>query len=140
MSPFVTGDIVKIMGIGIDEELLLVRNGRVTSLSGGTVHGVSISEGIVSIEVLRSHDDAYVLYHSIMLDDPPVIKIGNAVGQFILWSIECLRHTLEAWLMSLSKNSSLLIGGLYQKMISFNVKNSFNQLLILYQYSFIRNG
>jgi hypothetical protein len=96
VSPFATGDIVKIMGIGVDEKLLLVGDGRVTSLPGGTVHGVSISEGTVSVEVLWSHDDAYVLYHSIMLDDPPVTKVGDAVGQFILWPTECLRHSPEA--------------------------------------------
>ena len=71
---------MKIMGIGNDEELLLVGDGRVTSLLGGTTHGVSISEGTVSVEVLRSHDDTYILYQSIMLDDPPVTKVGDAVG------------------------------------------------------------
>jgi hypothetical protein len=85
VSPFATGDVVKIMGIGVDEELLLVEDGRVTSLPGGRVHGVPITERIVSVEVLRSHDDAYVLYQSIMLDDPPVTKVGDAVGQFIVW-------------------------------------------------------
>jgi hypothetical protein len=85
VSPFATGDIVKVMGIGVDEELLLVWDGRVTNLPGGIMHGVSISEGTVSVEVLRSHDDAYVLYQSIMLDDPLVTKVGDAVGRFILW-------------------------------------------------------
>ena len=96
MPPLASGDIVKIMGIGVDEESLLVRDGRVTSLPRGAVHGVVICEGIVSVEVLRSHDDAYVLYRSIMLDDPPVTKIGDAVGQFILWPTECLHHSPEA--------------------------------------------
>jgi hypothetical protein len=72
------------MRIGIDEESLLVGDGRVTSLLGEIVHGVVICEGTVSVEVLRSHDDAYVLYRSIMLDDPPVVKIGDVVGQLIL--------------------------------------------------------
>ena len=55
------------------------------SVPGGTIHRVVICEGIVSMEVLRSQDDAYMLYRSIMLDDPPITKIGDAVGQFILW-------------------------------------------------------
>ena len=42
--------------------------------------------------------------------------------------------------MSLPRNPNLLIGGIYPKVISFNVNNYFNQLLILYQYSFVRNG
>ena len=87
---------MKIMGIRVDEELLLVGDGRVMTLPGGIVHGVPISEGHVSVEVLRSHDDAYVLYQSIMLDDPPITKVGDVVGQFILWPTKCLRHTLEA--------------------------------------------
>ena len=85
MLAFASGDIVKIMGIGVDEESLLVGDRRVMSLSGGTLHGVVISEGTVSVEVLQSHDDAYVLYRSIMLDDPLVTKIGDTVGQFIMW-------------------------------------------------------
>ena len=96
VSHFATRDIVKIMGIGVYEELPLKWDGRMTSLPRGTVHGVPISEGTVSVEVLRSHDNAYVLYQSIMLDYPPVTKVGDVVGQFILWPIECLRHTLEA--------------------------------------------
>jgi len=33
VSPFATGDIMKIMGIGVDEELLLVWDGRVCFVS-----------------------------------------------------------------------------------------------------------
>ena len=35
MLPFVVGDIVQIMEIGVDEESLLVGEGRVMTLSGG---------------------------------------------------------------------------------------------------------
>ena len=35
MLPFVAGDVVQIMGIGVDEESLLVGEGRVTTLPGG---------------------------------------------------------------------------------------------------------
>ena len=66
------------------------------SLPGGTVHIVVICEGIVSMEVLQRHDDAYLLYRNIILNDPPITKIGNAVGQFILWPTKCLRHSPEA--------------------------------------------
>jgi hypothetical protein len=90
--PFVAGDIVQILGVGVDEETLLVGEGRVTTLPGGTLHGVVIAEGTVSLAVLQSHDDAYVLYKPLMLDDPPVCKIGEAVGQFILWPVKCLRR------------------------------------------------
>ena len=92
MLPFVAGDIVQIMGIGVDEESLLVGEGRVTTLPGGTLHGVVIAKGTVSLVVLQSHDDKYVLYKPLMRDDPPVSKIGDAVGQFILWPTKCLRR------------------------------------------------
>ena len=92
MLPFVAGDIVQIIDIGVDEESLLVGEGRVPTLPGRTLHGVVIAEGTVSLAVLQSHDDGYVLYKPLMLDDPPVSKIGDAVGQFILWPTECLRR------------------------------------------------
>jgi hypothetical protein len=85
--------IVQIMGIGVDEESLLVGEGRVTTLPGGTLHEVVIAERTVPLAVLQSHDDAYVLFKLLMLDDPPVSKIGDAVGQFILWPTECLRRS-----------------------------------------------
>jgi hypothetical protein len=91
MLPFVVGDVIQIMGIGVDEGSLLVGEGRVTTLPGGTLHGVVIAEGTVSLAVLQSHDDGYVLYKPLMLDDSPVSKIGDAVGQFILWPTKCLR-------------------------------------------------
>jgi hypothetical protein len=90
--PFVAENIVQILGIEVDEESLLVGEGMVTTLTGGTLHGVVIAEGTVSLAVLASHDDAYVLYKPLMLDDPPVSKIGEAVGQFILWPTKCLRR------------------------------------------------
>lgn len=93
MPVFASGDIVKIMGLGVNEEQLLVAEGKVMSLPGATLHGVVICEGNVSVQVTKSHDDAYVLYQSINLDDPPVTKIGEAVGQFILWPTECLVHS-----------------------------------------------
>jgi hypothetical protein len=71
------------MGIGVDEESFLIGEGKVTTLPGGTLHRVVIAEETVSLVVLQSHNDAYVLYKPLMLDDPPVSKIVDAVGQFI---------------------------------------------------------
>ena len=52
MLPFAARDVVQIMGIGVDEESLLVEEGRVTTLPGGTLHGVVIAKGTVSMVVL----------------------------------------------------------------------------------------
>ena len=85
MLPFVAGDIVQIIKIGVDEESLLVGEGRVTTLPIGTLPGIVIAEKTMSLAVLQSHNDGYVLYKPLMLDHPPVSKIGDVVGQFILW-------------------------------------------------------
>ena len=72
------------------------------------MHGVIICDATVSVEVLQSHNDANLLYQSIMLDDPPVTKIGDAIGQFILWPTKCLSHSLEAYFLSFSRNPTCL--------------------------------
>ena len=35
------------------------------------MHGVSIYEGCVSVEVARSEEDEYVIFRSVKMDDPP---------------------------------------------------------------------
>ena len=72
------------------------REREVHNSSIWTLHKVVICEGIMSLAVLRSHDDAYVLYHSIMLDDPLVTKIGDAFRKFLLWPTEYLCQSPEA--------------------------------------------
>ena len=37
------------------------------------------------MEVHKSEDNEYVLFRSVEIDDPPIQKIGEAVGNFILW-------------------------------------------------------
>ena len=91
-STFSVEDVVEIMGYGVGEEGKLVAHGKVTNIQGGTVHGVPIYEGCVSVEVARSEKDEYVISNSVEMDDPPIRKIGEAVENFILWLMEFLRH------------------------------------------------
>jgi hypothetical protein len=79
------------MGYGVGEEAKLVAHGKVMNLEGGTVHGVPIYQGCVSVEVNKSVDDEYTLFVSVEMDDPPIRKIGQAVGNFIMWPKEFLR-------------------------------------------------
>ena len=88
---FSVSDVVEIMGYGVGEEGKLVAHGKVMNLQGGTVHGVPIHQGCVSVEVNKSVDDEYVLFASVEMDDPPIRKIGEAVGNFIMWPTEFLR-------------------------------------------------
>lgn len=88
---FSVSDVVEIMGYGVGEEGKLVAHGKVMNLEGGTVHGVPIYQGCVSVEVNKSIDDEYVLFASVEMDDPPIRKIGEAVGNFIMWPTEFLR-------------------------------------------------
>lgn len=89
---FSVADAVEIMGYGIGEEGKLVAHGKVINVQGGTVHGVLIYEGCVSVEVHKSEVDKYVLFRSVEMDDPPIRKMRNAVGNIILWPTEFLRH------------------------------------------------
>ena len=88
---FLILDVVEIMGYGVNEEGKLVAHGKVMNLEGGTVHGVPIYQRCVSVEVNKSVDDEYVLFASVEMDDPPIRKIGEAVGNFIMWPTEFLR-------------------------------------------------
>ena len=91
-SSFSVHDVVKIMGCGVGEEGKLVANGKVINIEGGTLHGVPIYAGCVSVEVKCCEDDDYVLFRSVETDDPPIRKMREAVGNIILWPTEFLLH------------------------------------------------
>ena len=64
---------------------------------GGTLHDAIIYEGCVSLEVQKSENNEYILFKSVEMDDPPLRKIGEVVGNFIMWPTEFLRHpTMQA--------------------------------------------
>ena len=92
-STFSVEDVVEIMGYGVGVEGKLVAHGKVTNVQEETVHEVPIYKGCVSVEVHKSEDDDYVFFRSVEMNDPPIRKIGEAVGYFILWPTEFLRHT-----------------------------------------------
>ena len=93
---YAKGDKVQVMGYGVDEEEKVVAHGIVQNVEGGSLHGVTIEEGCVSVQVMKSIDPSYMLFKGIDLDDPHVTIIGEVVGNFILWPREFLRHSSVA--------------------------------------------
>jgi hypothetical protein len=91
-SKFCKGDDVEIMGVANGEEEQVVGNGKVVNLEGGRLHGVAIPEGCVSVEVQKTNIGEYLLYCNVDLDDPPIMKMGQAIGSFILWFTQFLKH------------------------------------------------
>ncbi len=85
-------DVVEIMGIAVGEEELVVGIGKVMNLEGASLHGETIPEGCVSVEVQESNNDKYEIYKSVNLDDPPISTMGRAVKSFILWPTQFLKH------------------------------------------------
>lgn len=94
-SKFCKGDVVEIMGVADGEEEEVVGIGKVVNLEGSKLHGVTIPEGCVSVEVQKSKLDEYLLYCSVDLDDPPITKMGQAIRNFILWPTQFLKHPCE---------------------------------------------
>ena len=77
-------------GLQEGEEDKVVAHGKVQNVAGASLHGRTIIAGTVSVEVLKSLDDDYVLFAPVDLDDPPVTVVGQAVGSFVLWPTEFL--------------------------------------------------
>ena len=93
METYAEVDAMHVMGYGVDEEGKVVARGKVKKVEGGLLHGLSIEEGCISVQVTESVDPSYMLFRSVDLDDLPVTIIGEAVGNFILWPTEFLRHS-----------------------------------------------
>lgn len=72
------------MGYEEREKENVVARGKTTNVKGGTMHGIIICKGCMSLEMQRSHDNEYVLFKSIKPDDPLIKKIGEVVGNFII--------------------------------------------------------
>ena len=91
-SEFSKGDVVEIMGVADGEEEQVVGIRKLIDLEGARLHGVTISESCVSVEVQKSNNDDYLFYSSVELDDPSITKMGQVVDSFILWPTQFLRY------------------------------------------------
>jgi len=93
-SQFCKGDVVEIMGVADGEQEHVVGIGKVVNLEGAKLHGVTIPKGCVSVEVQKSNNDDYLLYSNVDLDNPPITKMGQVVGSFILWPTQFLKKPI----------------------------------------------
>jgi hypothetical protein len=85
---FAKKDTVQLMGLGIGEEEKVVADAIVINVVGGSLYGVPICEGQVSVIVVKSYSDEYILFKRLDLNSPPITKVGEAIGEFVLWPIE----------------------------------------------------
>lgn len=89
------GSVVEIKGVGEGEDAMVVGFGKVINLEGSSFHGVAIPEGMATVEVTKSNDDAYLLCEPENMDDPPITNMGQAVNNYILWPLEFLNQAVE---------------------------------------------
>ena len=97
--PLATGSNVKLLDL--DEEnkakANLVARGIVVSLAGGTLHGRVIEEGNVSVCVssIESGAESVLLYEGNDDDDPPMVRLDDAMKSITKWPMEALHGILE---------------------------------------------
>lgn len=84
-STILVEDVVEIMIYRVGDEEKLIAHGKVINLERETVHEVLIYKGCLFVKAHKTEDDEYVLFKNVKIDDPPMQKIGEAVGYFILW-------------------------------------------------------
>ena len=79
------------MGLRIGAEEKVVADAIVINLARRSLYGVPICEGLMFMIVVKNNSDEYVLFESVDLNSLPITKVGEAVGEFVLWSIEFVR-------------------------------------------------
>ena len=83
---------MEVIGYGVGEEEKLVVHRKVKNVKGRTLHGTTIYEDCVSLDVQKSENDEYVIFRSVDFDDPPLQKIEEVVENFIMCPTKFLRH------------------------------------------------
>jgi hypothetical protein len=63
------------------------------SLSGGTLHGRLIEEGnaLVCVSSIKSGAESVLLYEGNNHDDPPMVRLDNALKSGTKWPMEALQ-------------------------------------------------
>jgi hypothetical protein len=83
---------VQLMGLGIGKEDKVVADAIVIKVAGGLLHGIPICKGQVSVTVVKSYNIKCVLFESVDLNSPPITKVGEVVGEFVLWPAKFLQN------------------------------------------------
>jgi len=73
----------------------VVAEGAIVSLAGGMLHGRIIEEGNASITILSIVQgfEVVLLYESNNSDDPPMVRLGDALNSVTKWPLEALKAT-----------------------------------------------
>ena len=93
--PLVTGSNVKLLDL--DEECKAKANvvayGIIVSLAGGTLHGRVIEEGNASVCIssVEPGAESVMLYEGNNDDDPPMVRLGDALKSITKWPMEALQ-------------------------------------------------
>lgn len=82
---------VKLIGLEKGEENLVVGGGVVHGVAGDSCHRWKMLAGEVSVVVDATYEDDYEIYRPINNDDPPITRMEQCVGMFIVWDSACMR-------------------------------------------------
>ena len=98
--PLATGSNFKMFDLDEDNKAKanVVARGIVVSLAGGTLHGILIEEGNVSVRVssIEPRTEFVLLYEGNNDDDdPPMVRLGDALKSITKWPMEALQAILE---------------------------------------------
>ena len=76
----------------------VVAHGVIVSLAGGTLHGRLIEEGnvFVTISSIVPGSEAVLLYEGNNNNDPPMVRLGDALNSITKWPMEALEAASNA--------------------------------------------
>ena len=89
----------KVTIMDLDDEMKatanVVAHGVIVSLAGGMLHGRIIEEGNASITIssIVEGSEAVFLYEGNNSDDPPMVRLGDALNSVTKWPLEALKAT-----------------------------------------------
>ena len=63
-----------------------IGNGVIHNVAGGMLHRKVIGKIYVLLTITKSYEDDNPLFDPLTRNNPPVITIGQAKGNYILWS------------------------------------------------------
>jgi hypothetical protein len=95
-----TGSNVKMLDLDDENRAKanVVAHGIIVSLAGGTLHGRLIEEGNTSVCVssIEPGVESVLLYEGNDDDDPPMVRLGDALKSVTKWPMEALQAIPDA--------------------------------------------
>jgi hypothetical protein len=98
--PLATGSNVNMLDLDDENRAKanVVAHGIIVSLAGGTLHGRLIEEGNASVCVssIEPGVESVLLYEGNNDDDPPMVRLGDALKSVTKWPMEALQAIPDA--------------------------------------------